>query len=177
MNEAPAPVLTLSEKDKARFWAKVNKDGPLPDQTNPHYAGLGPCWVWTSGKCVGYGVIKVCGKVFRTHRFSWMIHNGQISNGIDVCHKCDNPACCNPAHLFLGTDADNMRDRENKGRGNQPCGIKVATAKLTADNVVEIRALYAAGGTTLMAIGAKFGVQFPAIYKIITRKTWAHLPV
>lgn len=76
------------------------------------------CWVWaTKSKAVsGYGLINIKNTNVRAHRFSWTIHRGPIPNGLHVLHKCDVPACVNPAHLFLGTDLDNNTDKINKGR-------------------------------------------------------------
>ena len=86
-----------------RFFQKVNKTGF--------------CWEWLAGKDKdGYGKIKIRGKTLQAHRVSWGIHNGPIPEGIGVLHRCDNPSCVNPLHLFLGTTLDNMRDRDAKGR-------------------------------------------------------------
>lgn len=124
MNEATATVLQLTDKDKARFWAKVNKDGP----TMPHMDT--PCWVWIGGSNrYGYGHFWAGGKTLFSHRVSWMIANGSIPvgegyHGTCVCHICDNTACCRDDHLFLGTSADNTHDMLAKGRHKPLFGDK-----------------------------------------------------
>lgn len=103
-----------------RFWRGVDKQGP--DE----------CWPWTRA-CVtdGYGTISlVKGTPYATHRLSYSINKGLIPRGMQVLHSCDNPPCCNPAHLFLGTNTDNQKDRTRKLRGS---------AKLTDAQVNEIR--------------------------------------
>lgn len=121
---APPLLVNLSKKDIARFWSKVDKNGP----TQPHMESQ--CWVWKSNKCKGgYGLFKLVGKTTKTHRIAWIIANGPIPNngsfhGICVCHRCDRRDCCRPDHFFLGAQKDNIRDMESKGRGNHPRGDK-----------------------------------------------------
>lgn len=105
------------------------------------------CWLWTGAtqKKFGYGLILHQGRCILAHRLSWEAHNGPITNGLHVCHHCDNPPCVNPAHLFLGTCLDNMRDRDAKGRGYDRRGTKNGRAKLTPERVVELRHRFAAG--------------------------------
>lgn len=185
----PTPPVNFCEKDKARFWAKVNKDGPTMPRMET------PCWVWTANKAGGYGHIKVGRKMMKAHRISWTLSNGPIphdgsAHGICVCHRCDNPACVNPSHLFLGTNADNVRDRDSKGRHNPPRGDKngsrlhperiprgesQGSSKLTTDKIIAIRAIYAAGGISHRQLGIQFGVCVSAIGHIITRKNWKHI--
>src|ERR1051326_6204138 len=93
-----------------RFWARVNTNGPTVR------AELGPCWVWTGGTDGNYGTLCLRGSSVKAHRLSWEIHFGAIPDGLWVLHRCDNPPCVNPAHLFLGTRSDNMLDAGQKGR-------------------------------------------------------------
>lgn len=129
MNEATQAVseevreINLSEKDIARFWSKVNKDGPLPDQSNPHYAGLGPCWIYTGRgrNGSGYGLFGAQGRMLLVHRLSFRLVVGEIPkgegyHGTCVLHRCDNPICVNPEHFRLGTQQDNEDDKHLKGR-------------------------------------------------------------
>lgn len=95
------------------FWSKVNKLGPVPELTPQ----LGCCWLWLGRPTPrGYGHQRWDGKMMRAHRVAWLISIGPIPTGLFVLHHCDNPPCVNPAHLWLGTHDDNMRDRQEKGR-------------------------------------------------------------
>ena len=88
-----------------RFWRKVN--------VGKYY----DCWEWEGSRFrLGYGSIRVNDKIESTHRIAWLLTNGEIKKGLHVLHKCDNRACCNPAHLYLGTHKDNMADMYSKGR-------------------------------------------------------------
>lgn len=92
------------------------------------------CWEWTGGKNNrGYGLFKVDSKMVATHRFAYEMMVSDIPDGIFVCHKCDNPPCCNPAHLFLGTRSDNVQDCLSKGRFSAPKQYRIkATGKCFA---------------------------------------------
>lgn len=119
MNES-AEIVTLpkikGQRKKTQeqcFWAKVDKNGPVPT----HNPELGNCWQWIGAKSPdGYGKITKFHKPTRAHRFSWVIHNGPILNGLFVLHKCDNPPCVNPHHLELGDNSKNMKDMYLRGR-------------------------------------------------------------
>ncbi len=135
----------------------------------------GGCWLWTASLFqTGYGKI---GRGSRTddtkrvdgaHRVSWELHRGPIPSGIQVLHRCDVRCCVNPAHLFLGTQGDNIRDMMAKRRG--PTGEAHGSAKLTDAQVIEIRAL---GGTmSQRKIGERFGVTQSNISAIVRKKTW-----
>lgn len=154
----------------ARFWPKVLKS-PSP----------GGCWLWTGHTNVhGYGEIRA-GRAtepyLRAHRVSWELHSGPVPAGLDILHHCDNPPCVNPAHLFLGTRAENNFDRHRKGRskGGSNKGADNPRAKLTEGQVREIRRLYASGGISQTKLGEKFQVAQTLISHIVQRKIWAHL--
>lgn len=103
------------------------------------------CWEWQGSKRNGYGRMIIGSrtdgtrKTVSTHRLSYELHYGEIPQGMEICHKCDNPCCINPDHLFAGTRQDNVDDRERKGRNNPPKGEKHAKAKLTELDVLTIR--------------------------------------
>ena len=132
------------------------------------------CWDWTASKTsVGYGRFRVDSKTQGAHRVSYELHVGEIPDGLLVCHRCDNRKCVRPDHLFLGTNADNMRDRDQKGRQWTPRGESHGSSKLTQDDVAFIHwALprWGYGGGAHLA--NFFGVHKTAINKIKKGRTW-----
>lgn len=157
-----------------RFWAKVNKNGPVP----PHCPKLGPCWIWTKSRFrFGYGRLMKNGKRVKAHRVAWELTRGPILPGICVLHRCDVPACVNPVHLFLGTKGDNNADTRSKGREN-PCeGSEHRMAKLTEADVLEIRRRYAANSRdgALQVLANAFGVSRSLMSRVVRRKIWKHI--
>ncbi len=130
------------------------------------------CWLWTGALCYGYGMIysNAVHNVIRVHRWIWEREHGPIPNGLLVCHHCDVRRCCNPQHLFLGTNTDNLRDMAAKGRSTY--GTKNKGAKLTADQVLEIRALTS---YTYQKLADVFGVSRVTIKRIKRRRTWTRI--
>lgn len=139
---------------------------------------LGPCWEWDGAKLKrgGYGQVSIAGKGGRkVHRLAYALWVGEIPAGLWVLHRCDNPPCLRPSHLFVGTVRDNVRDMRAKGRGfDIPAapGEQSPSAKLTYESVDEIRALLAADRHTLQEIGDRYGVTKQAIWRLKTGKTW-----
>jgi hypothetical protein len=144
-----------------RFWAKVSTRLE--------------CWEWQGAKNrFGYGCLHYENEEL-AHRVSWLIHNGLIPKGLCVLHKCDNPCCVRPDHLFLGTQKDNMEDMVLKGRGKTPNlkGEDCNFSKLSATQVLEIRGLD--GKKTQSDIAALYGVKQANVSAILLRKNWKHI--
>jgi hypothetical protein len=136
------------------------------------------CLEWQGSKAaIDYGHIRCDGRLQYAHRIAWQIANGPIPDGLCCLHHCDNPICCEPSHLFLGTQADNMHDRDAKGRLTPECGERNAQHKLTENQVREIRALYQPYSREYshLALAKRFGVSSTQIWKIVNRKKWNHI--
>jgi hypothetical protein len=136
------------------------------------------CWLW-SGRLTkkGYGntgAIAPSGyNVRMAHRVSYYLHNGEFNYKLCVCHKCDEPSCVNPQHLFLGTILENTKDMVRKGRASK--GIQRPTSVLTEKQVIEIRERYKLGGYTHRALSKEYGLTHSNIHSIINRITWRHI--
>lgn len=136
------------------------------------------CWEWQgSTTSFGYGHIGKGGRNGKTivsHRIVWELNYGEIPKGMKICHKCDNPKCCNPRHLFIGTQADNLKDCRDKGRakGGSLPGIKNPNAKLTEDQVKEIRELYSRGNVYQRELANKYNITQTQVGLIIREKSW-----
>lgn len=159
----------LSDED--RFLAKVNRI------TGPVYKDLGRCWTWT-GKVDkgGYGrIISKTKGTTKAHRLSWMLFNGSVPDGLCVLHRCDNPRCVNPSHLFLGTNLDNIEDRNNKGRSKGARGESSGTAKLTSAQVLEIRRRHRprSARNSGAALAREFGVSQATISMLLRGLRWS----
>lgn len=170
------------EEPELRFWMNVrsSKDG---------------CWEWSGSlDNHGYGKIGIAGRTPRVHRFSYELHYGKITGGLFVCHRCDNPKCVRPDHLFLGTNTDNMRDAFAKGRLRPPTppprvladftpiassnlqwrGDRNPNATLSERAAIEVLRRVRAGESA-MSLADEFGVSSSLISKIKRGRVWAHL--
>lgn len=131
------------------------------------------CWTWTGYRQDnGYGQMRYRRKLLAAHRASYEAYVGKIPDGMIVCHKCDNPSCVNPAHLFIGTHADNVADKVSKNR--QAKGINNGRAKLTERRVRRIRQ-ETASGATRAELAKRYNVDPKTIRLIAERRTWRHL--
>jgi len=136
------------------------------------------CWEWKGYRNKdNYGQFQLKGKIRYTHCVAYELAKGAIPEGMEVCHTCDNPPCCNPDHLWLGTHHDNMLDMKRKGRNKFVCAIGEAHrgSKFTSDQVVSIRREYATGKVSLKALASKYNVGKSTIYDIVTGHTWKHI--
>jgi hypothetical protein len=182
----------LNDAERARFWSKVERHGP--DE----------CWLWSAGRFrQGYGMFWFQRRNHYANRIAYLSEHGSIPDGLNVLHRCDNPPCCNPAHLFLGTDSDNTADMHSKGRHSfgerhwtvrQPDkvrrgaqhhfnarpetrlrGERNGRAKLTADDVHQIRQMYASGSCDKATLARLFKVSDVNVTAIVRYETWRHV--
>lgn len=145
-----------------RFWSKVETRGPV---VRPP---LGPCWTWTGGGS-RYGTLSVKNRTVNAHRLSWELAHGAVPPGLLVLHRCDNPRCVRPAHLFLGSQAENIADRDAKGRNLT--GQRSPRAKLTEAEAREILA----SEETSTQLARKLGVSCSTVKAVRSGQNWKHL--
>lgn len=159
------------------FWSKVDK-----------LSGADACWLWQAYcKKNGYGIFYIDRWPSYAHRVAWGFHYGEIPKGQMVLHRCDNPPCVNPAHLFLGTQVENLLDMRNKGRSakgdkssrrkhpkSYGVGETASWSKLKNNEVLEIRKQYERGETQAH-LAQQYGVSSRTIGSIVYGKNWKHL--
>jgi hypothetical protein len=160
-NGLSIPKDRFDSDSRVRFWTKVDRRGP--DE----------CWEWRAcRKKSGYGQFRLGGKMRRAHRIAWMLAYGPVPDGFHVLHSCDNPPCVNYRHLFIGTQRDNVRDRNSKGR--QARGPAQGRARLTEGQVMDIRGRYSRGECQA-EIARRYDMSPGGIWHILHRKTWTHI--
>lgn len=157
------PTRNARQDVASRFWAKVNRSTPEA------------CWEWTASLNGGrYGQFQWDRKMIRSHRVAFMLVKGTIPPGASVLHTCDNQQCCNPAHLFLGTQQDNMTDKKLKGRARTvgKAGENNPAAKITAEVAEKIRQLWALKVMTQTQIGDLFDIDQTTVSLIVRGRIW-----
>ena len=133
------------------------------------------CWEWSAHRnSGGYGTINAGGKVQLAHRLSYRLFKRPIPEGMCVCHRCDNPCCVNPDHLWLATNAENVRDRDEKGRLDCRVGENNGNAKITEVVAFDIVELLSEGQGPA-EIARKLGVGPGIVYSIKYNRTWKHI--
>jgi hypothetical protein len=147
-----------------RFWLQVDRKRE-------------GCWEWQGLRAEGgYGRAWLHGTIHRAHRVAWAAVEGELPAGVQVCHHCDNPPCCRPSHLFIGSQADNIADAMEKGRlvkPPDPTGEGNPSAILTEEDVRQIKALAA---EPRAEVAARFGVSKSCLQDIYKGRTWTHVP-
>lgn len=158
---AKATQLGLTKKrlpERERFESFINKDGD--------------CWEWMGSKFRdGYGQFHAANRNRRAHRYSYELYVGPIPADLCVCHRCDNPSCVDPEHLFLGTNQENATDRQMKGRTSRPYGLWHGSAKLTPEKVQEIRSSRKTGAQ----LAREFSVSEALICNVRKGRAWPHI--
>jgi hypothetical protein len=157
----PQVPIHLTPKDVIRFESKFTKDEG--------------CWNWTGAYAREYGTFWLAGRQQRTSRVAYTLYVEPIPIGLCVLHRCDNPKCVNPQHLWLGTQGDNAADSKAKGRSTHQRGELSGMAKLTTSKVLQIRKLAGQPGHSQRSLGRRFGVHHATIWLIVTGKRWGHI--
>ena len=155
--QGASTVMTIADN----FWDHVDIKAP------------GECWPWQRAcRGGGYGECWRDYKHIAAHRLAYELTTGPIPDGLCCLHHCDNPPCCNPKHLWLGTMRDNAQDRARKNRSRQVHGSRNHMALLTWEEVRAIRARYTTGNVTQQELAKEYGVSRPSISNVVNRRTW-----
>lgn len=158
----------ISDETIKAFWAKVD------------VSSASECWPWNGASSPnGYGNIRINSSYMKAHRAAWIIAHFDIPAGFIVCHACDNPSCCNPGHLMLGTIRSNYVDMATKGRAqhrkNKAVGTRNTNAKLDSNKVAAIRNKYFSGEANQYELANEYCVTQSTIGAVVRNKTWRHI--
>lgn len=169
----------IPESTQARFWQKVDQS-----------AGQDACWLWTTAHThVGYGRFALTHqRTVYAHRLAYFLTYGEIPTDKIVCHRCDNPTCCNPAHLFVGTHKENVQDMIDKGRkprgenhwtfrspNSVARGERQGSAKLSEEQVISLRTRYEAHDCERKELAAEFHIDVTHLWRIAKGRNWQHI--
>lgn len=171
LGELPPTNNTLQRKE-----SRVIKDTTKERLLKSTKKASNGCWIWSGAKQpTGYGLLWVSPlkKYEKTHRLSYKFFNGDIPDGKCVCHRCDNPSCINPEHLFIGSHAENAADKIAKGR--QKIGSQHGRAVLIESQILEIRKSYSGKYGQLSELARQYNITPQSILAIVTRKNWRHI--
>lgn len=175
VNSEAGPKRPITTK-RNRILNSFSKADSITSKIIPKSSG---CWEWSGNKdTCGYGAFKMHrGQQVRAHRFVMAVIHGYIPNyrHLEICHKCDNPACCNPDHLFLGTHLENMRDSSQKGRARSARGIIHHSNKLTEQQVIQLRNMRREKRTQWTTLGRIFGITAANARKTCLGLKWSWL--
>lgn len=158
--------MKVTKENINNFWKRVEKTDN--------------CWIWRGGvNSRGYGnfAFRKNGKVInnRAHRFAYILSEGKVPLNLMVCHKCNNPLCVRPDHLYMGSGSDNVQDAIISGLWNPPQGEKNGMSKLTEKEVRKIRKMFASGNYYQKELANIFGVMRENISQIVNKRSWAHI--
>lgn len=146
-----------------RFWSLVN----VVERRR--------CWIWRGASDgLGYGQFRMNGKTIRAPRVAFFLRNGHWPN--NALHRCDNPPCCNPDHIWDGTRFDNMRDMVRKGRNGNAIGEQHGRSVLTELKVIGIRQDYKSGLCSMVELSRKYKCSQSTIQRVVARTNWRHIP-
>lgn len=162
LESKPKPEKAVKPTDGERFNSKFNR------------AGDSECWEWEALlDRDGYGIFKVGRRAIGAHRFARELSNGPIPPGMKVCHACDNPRCVNPAHLFIGTQRENMLDMKLKGRSTR--GEANHSSKLSESDIQKMISDYSLGIKNGVQLAKEYNICFSWAYRILRRESWKHV--
>ena len=163
---APKALPPMSDNDRRRFEKRIDKTG---------FGPRGTCWKWKGSTPQGYGSFYYAGNTFSSHRVAYFAHTGDDPGDLDILHKCNFPMCVRWSHLRKGTHAENMNDRDKAGHQSTKRGADHPVAKLTEEQVLDIRAAFARGIWTKMDLARQYNVSHRLIRNIVNRTAWKHI--